>query len=96
MISIVVLSFLVGEILTQNDDFGFGNFGFSSTPKIVSAPAKLTYSMQFPTNYATNDEFTFYVPKGYFIESTALSGCKSNSLGFSISSCVSNKTHVVV
>jgi hypothetical protein len=96
MISIIALSFLVGDILAQNDDFGFGNFGFSSTPKIVSGPAKLTYNMQFPANYATNDEFTFYVPKGYFIESTDLTGCKSNSIGFSISSCVSNKTHVVV
>jgi len=98
MISIIALSFLVGEVKTEitEFDFGFVAVGFSSRPKIVSGQANLTYTMQFPTNYATNDKFTFYVPKGYFIESTALSGCISNSTGFSITSCVSNKTHVVL
>ena len=77
MISIIVLSFLVGESLTQDNDFGFLDVGFSSAPKIVSAPAILSFTMRYPTVYATNDQFTFYVPKGYFIESTALSGCES-------------------
>jgi hypothetical protein len=101
MISILVLSFLVGEVQTQDSEFGFNDFGFirvsfSSKPKIVSGQSNLTFTMQFGTNYATNDTFTFYVPKGYFIESTALSGCISNSAGISITSCASNKTHVVL
>ena len=96
MISIIVLSFLLGESLTQDNDFGFIRVAFSSTPKIVSAPAILTFTMNYPTYFATNDQLTFYVPKGYFIESTALSGCESKTPGITISSCVSNKTHVVV
>ena len=76
MISII----LVRVSQAQTGNVGFANFGVTTSPKIVSAQAKLQYLMQLTTvvgNYATGDYITFDLPGGYFLESTDLTGCSS-------------------
>jgi hypothetical protein len=47
-------------------------------------------------NFATGDYLTFNLPGGYFIESTDLSGCTSNSVGITITSCETTKNEAIV